>query len=180
MKEYKKHLSSSEAYEDVLHMLRQLLADGIDGSYEVRIKKIACKITYLQNRSMHRWFRRLAKVLNDAGWPFKKLMNWRADKAISHGFKVCQEYETAIPRQVVEQLLTNIHGSLYQNEMDWTEDRVKYDLWGIYQKNITGVDSTAKLTKEQVTVIHKELERDLSQSFGVYEPWPVDKDKRAA
>ena len=54
----------------------------------------------------------------------------------------------------------------------WSEDKVKSDIWSKVQMAATGKKSTTELETHEVSKVYDIVNRHLSQSFGVFVPFP--------
>ena len=57
-------------------------------------------------------------------------------------------------------------------DIPWSSETVKIHIWREVQKAMGLGESTAKLDKEQVTMVYDVVARFLSARFGVYVPFP--------
>lgn len=57
-------------------------------------------------------------------------------------------------------------------EITWSMDSVKEKLWKPVQKALINKDSTTDQNTAEVSAVYEQLSRHLSQSIGVYVPWP--------
>ena len=58
----------------------------------------------------------------------------------------------------------------------WSEDKVKSDIWGKVQLALTGKKSTTELETHEVSEVYDVVNRHLSQTFGVFVPFPSQDD----
>ena len=54
----------------------------------------------------------------------------------------------------------------------WSEEKVKSDIWKKVQLAKTGKNSTAKLTKEEVSQVYEIINRHIGERFGLFLPFP--------
>jgi hypothetical protein len=86
------------------------------------------------------------------------------------------------------QLLTNAlndHGldmvkTLHDVEIPWSKESVKEHIWAKVQKAKYDTKSLSKLERHEVGAIYDDINRHLSNKFGVYVPFPSGDKKDAA
>lgn len=54
----------------------------------------------------------------------------------------------------------------------WSESKVKTDIWKVVQFAALGKESTAKLETHEVSQVYDVINRHISQTFGVFVPFP--------
>ncbi len=57
-------------------------------------------------------------------------------------------------------------------EIPWTEHSIKSEMWKKVQKAMTGHESTTKPKTTEYGPIYDTISRYISQTFGVFVPWP--------
>jgi len=54
----------------------------------------------------------------------------------------------------------------------WSEEKVKSDIWKVVQLAAIGKESTTKLETNEVSKVYDIVNRHISQTFGIFIPWP--------
>ena len=54
----------------------------------------------------------------------------------------------------------------------WCEEKVKSDIWKVVQLAAIGKESTTKLETNEVSKVYDIVNRHVSQTFGIFIPWP--------
>ena len=162
-----------DRYQEILSMI----AIGVEkGGLGVTIEKYSEKKarTSLQNASMHKYFTLLATALNEAGYTFKTVMNRRANEAIKNAIADITKTDELEPKQkgYVLSWMDFIQDSLLVADCDWTRDLVKNNLWRPVQKSLYEKESTTQLDTKECQEVYKQLDRFMSESFGVHIEWP--------
>lgn len=133
------------------------------------------KRTNQQNRALHKYFDLLAKELNDAGWPFWKVMLRGPAQAIKElrdeANPVAGDYYDGILYAV-----ETIEDAMPKSDMGWTARTVKEHIWRTTQIHVLGKESTADADTVDYTKVYEYVNRITAESFGVSVPWPVRED----
>lgn len=57
-------------------------------------------------------------------------------------------------------------------KISWTEYSIKKDLWGRIMKAMTGKTKTSQLETKEVSQIYEEINKNLSENWGLHVPFP--------
>ncbi|GEM_PF-2614705 len=160
--------------DDKDHILSLLSQLDPAHKWQVQITKISDTRTNLQNRSLHKYISLLCDALNDRGYTFKVVLNRRAHDAIKACDNQIVKDKSIDPRTkaTIFGCFDYIKRALDYADTDWTPALVKDCIWRLIQEAITNKESSAEMTTVEIQKVYKQVDRFMSESFGIHIQWP--------
>jgi len=127
------------------------------------IKTTQTTRSYTANRALHKYFAIVAELLNDAGYSVQYVLNRKRDSKIEKVMDwLYNKTGSELVIKVKEKILSHT-----DTQISWTGENVKNLLWRPFQKALTSKESTTKISSKDIDLIHRELDKYLSTTYGI-------------
>ena len=141
------------------------LTDFLKSGKQIGVVEITDARTMAQNRALHLFLARLAKILNDGGLNMYKVLYPEQDIKIDKAFEYAIKTHPKL-RDFFERMRSYIAEN--KKEFDWDMDSVKEYIWRPIQIAITGKKSTTMLSKkDDIDSIYNNIAKSFAEDFGV-------------